>query len=132
MALPMARPWKHPKTGVYWLRKRVPDDLRTIVGLAEYKRTLKTKDPAEAKKVHAAMLAEHTNRFRAATGSFRRAFYRHRTEGSFAWSMGSRTDLFPQNLKFERPLNFSREQSSGLPGNTRDAIRRHLSPARSE
>lgn len=54
----MSRPWKHPKTGVYWLRKRVPDDLRTIVGLVEYKRTLKTKDPAEAKRVHAAMLAE--------------------------------------------------------------------------
>jgi len=54
----MSRPYKHPKTGVYWLRKRVPDDLRATVGLAEYKRTLKTKDPAEAKRVHAAMLAE--------------------------------------------------------------------------
>ena len=28
MALAVARPWKHPKTGIYWLRKRVPDDLR--------------------------------------------------------------------------------------------------------
>jgi integrase len=58
MALPMSRPFKHPKTGVYWLRKRVPDDLRAAVGFAEYKRTLKTKDPVEAKRVHAAMLAE--------------------------------------------------------------------------
>ncbi len=28
MALAMARPWKHPKTGIFWLRKRTPDDLR--------------------------------------------------------------------------------------------------------
>lgn len=45
----MARPWKHPKTGVYWLRKRVPDDLRAGIGKREEKLTLKTRDPAEAK-----------------------------------------------------------------------------------
>lgn len=32
MAFRMATPWKHPKTGVYWFRKRVPDDLRAAVG----------------------------------------------------------------------------------------------------
>jgi integrase len=58
MALPMARPSKHPKTGIYWLRKRVPDDLRSIVGKAEHKRSLKTKDPVEAKRLHAVALAE--------------------------------------------------------------------------
>ncbi|MDB5544283.1 MAG: recombinase XerD, partial [Hyphomicrobiales bacterium] len=58
MALAMARPWKHPKTGIYWLRKRVPEDLRPLVGKQEYKRSLKTKDPAEAKRPHAASLAE--------------------------------------------------------------------------
>ena len=30
MALAMSRPWKHPKTGVYWLRKRVPDALQPL------------------------------------------------------------------------------------------------------
>jgi hypothetical protein len=35
MALAMARPWKHPQTGIYWLRKRVPDDLRAAVGKLE-------------------------------------------------------------------------------------------------
>ena len=50
MALAMSRPWKHPKTGVYWLRKRVPDDLRALVGKREEKRSLKTRDPAEAKR----------------------------------------------------------------------------------
>lgn len=57
MALAMARPWKHPKTGVYWLRKRVPDDLRARIGKLEEKLTLKTRDPAEAKRLHAAALA---------------------------------------------------------------------------
>ncbi len=56
MALAMARPWKHPKTSVYWLRKRVPDDLRGVLGKLEEKRSLKTKDPSEAKLRHAEAL----------------------------------------------------------------------------
>lgn len=49
MTLAMTRPWKHPKTGMYWLRKRVPDDLRDLLGKREEKRSLKTKNAAEAK-----------------------------------------------------------------------------------
>lgn len=45
----MARPWKHPKTGVYYLRKRVPVDLRKVVGSETVKVTLRTKDPTIAK-----------------------------------------------------------------------------------
>ena len=56
MALAMARPWKHPKTGVYWLRKRVPDDLRVVLGKLELLQSLKTKDPGEAKLRHAEAL----------------------------------------------------------------------------
>ncbi len=51
MPLAMARPWKHPKTGIFWLRKRVPDDLRPLVGKREEKRSLHTRDPAEAKRL---------------------------------------------------------------------------------
>ncbi|UGV24847.1 site-specific integrase [Rhodopseudomonas boonkerdii] len=58
MPLAMSRPWKHPKTGIYWLRKRVPDELITLVGKREELRTLGTKDPAQAKVRHAAALAE--------------------------------------------------------------------------
>ena len=50
MSLAMSRPWKHPKTNVYWLRKRVPEALRAIVGKREEKRSLGTRDPAEAKR----------------------------------------------------------------------------------
>ncbi len=56
MTLAMTRPWPHPKTGIYWLRKRVPDDLRALVGRQEEKRSLGTKDPAEAKLKHAEAL----------------------------------------------------------------------------
>jgi integrase len=49
MTLAMTRPWKHPKTGMYWLRKRVPDNLRDVLGKREEKRSLKTKSAVEAK-----------------------------------------------------------------------------------
>ena len=49
MPVPMTRPWRHPKTGVFWLRKRIPDDLRPIVGKLEEKQSLKTKDIGQAK-----------------------------------------------------------------------------------
>jgi integrase len=52
----MARPWKHPKTGFYWLRKRVPDALRAKCGRREVRRSLGTRDPAEAKLRHAQAL----------------------------------------------------------------------------
>lgn len=58
MVLSMARPFKHPKTGVYWFRKVVPKDLRAIVGKREELRTLRTKDPAEARTQHAKIAAE--------------------------------------------------------------------------
>ena len=49
MALTMARPYKHPQTGIYWLRKVVPEPLRAIVGQRELKASLRTKDPEAAK-----------------------------------------------------------------------------------
>jgi integrase len=54
----MSRPAKHPKTGIYWLRKRVPLDLRAQLGKAEEKRSLKTRDPSEAKRLHAEALVQ--------------------------------------------------------------------------
>ncbi len=59
----MSRPWKHPKSNVYWLRKRVPDDLLKLVGKREEKRSLLTRDPVEAKRRHAEALAEIEERW---------------------------------------------------------------------
>ena len=63
MVLAMSRPWKHPKSGIYWLRKAVPDDLRASVGKREIKFSLKTSDPVEAKRLHAQALIEIEQRW---------------------------------------------------------------------
>ncbi|BBF94337.1 DUF6538 domain-containing protein [Blastochloris tepida] len=63
MALPMARPWKHPKTGVYYFRKAVPKRLRKLVGQREAKCSLGTKDPAKAKILHMQKAAEVAERW---------------------------------------------------------------------
>lgn len=44
----MAQPFKHPTTGSYYIRRKVPAELRAALG-REYKRSLKTYDPVEAK-----------------------------------------------------------------------------------
>lgn len=31
------RPWKHPKTGIYYVRRAVPPDLRALIGKREEK-----------------------------------------------------------------------------------------------
>ena len=58
MALAMTRPWKHPKTGIFWLRRRIPKDLVDLLGKREEKRSLGTRDPAEAKRRLVQVLAE--------------------------------------------------------------------------
>lgn len=63
MALPMTRPIKHPKTGIFMLRKRVPDELRSVLGKREEKLSLGTRDPQEAKRLHAEALAKLESRW---------------------------------------------------------------------
>ena len=58
----MARPWKHPKTGIYWLRRGVPAELRELVGKREEKLSLKTRDPSAAKRLPAAAMAKPEER----------------------------------------------------------------------
>lgn len=63
MVLVMARPWKHPKTGTYYLRVRVPSDLVDRVGHLIEKSTLRTKDPSEARVAFAKALSETHSRW---------------------------------------------------------------------
>lgn len=49
MALQMARPYKHPKTGIYYFRQRVPTDLRGLLGDKIVSRSLQTRDREQAK-----------------------------------------------------------------------------------
>jgi integrase len=57
MALAMTRPYKHSKTGVYWLRKVVPEVLRAAIGKRELVQSLGTKDPKEARAKAPAVIA---------------------------------------------------------------------------
>lgn len=57
MSLKMSSPWKHPKTGVYWIRRRVPAHLVAVVGRSEEKQSLRTKEPGEAKRAFAIAMA---------------------------------------------------------------------------
>ncbi|MCK8787326.1 site-specific integrase [Roseomonas sp. NAR14] len=58
MPLPMPRPFKRPKSGTYMARLAVPVALRAVVGRVELRRSLNTKDPKEAKRLHPAAMAE--------------------------------------------------------------------------
>lgn len=49
MVLPLSRPWRHPKSGVYWYRRRVPKDLKLLLRRSEVKESLGTKDPLLAR-----------------------------------------------------------------------------------
>ncbi|MES2432486.1 MAG: DUF6538 domain-containing protein [Pseudomonadota bacterium] len=56
MALQMARPYKHPKTGVYYFRQHVPTDLRRLLGDKTVSWSLRTKDHGLAKVLNAAAI----------------------------------------------------------------------------
>lgn len=58
MVLGMTRPHKRPDSSFLSYRKRVPDDLRAIIGKSEIKISLRTRDPVEAKIAHARVAAE--------------------------------------------------------------------------
>jgi integrase len=64
MVLAMTRPWKHPKTSVYYLRQRVPADLVATIGKKEVKVSLGTKDPTEAKLRHVTALQNIQDQWR--------------------------------------------------------------------
>jgi len=59
----VARPWKHPDTGIYYFRRGVPEVLRPLVGKREEKVSLETRDWREAGPRHAAVAAEVSARW---------------------------------------------------------------------
>ena len=42
--------WRHPRSGVYYFRRAVPDDLRRVIGKTMIKKSLGTKDVTAAKR----------------------------------------------------------------------------------
>lgn len=62
----MATPWKHPKSGVFYFRRQVPVEIRSIIGRSEWKVSLRTKDLASARLRFAAELVRCEEAFLAA------------------------------------------------------------------
>ncbi len=63
----MAEPWRHPETGMYYLRRQIPKPLRAEFGGRQlWKRSLDTKDASEARRVFTAANAELEANFEAA------------------------------------------------------------------
>lgn len=62
MASALGTPKRHPESGVYWFRKRVPQRLRATVGKSEIKFSLLTRDPnvARLRNLEAMLKVERT------------------------------------------------------------------------
>lgn len=54
----MPKPWKHPKSGIYYHRIDVPKDIRHIIGKTSIKKSLNTNSFSEAKRLFAPLYAE--------------------------------------------------------------------------
>lgn len=54
----MSSPFKHPNSGIYYLKKGVPKRLVSIIGKAVFKQSLNTKDLREAKRLIIPLLAD--------------------------------------------------------------------------
>ncbi len=59
----MATPWKHPKSGIYYLRIAVPDALRISLNKTEIKKSLRTKNFSDAKARFAVEYADTQEMF---------------------------------------------------------------------
>jgi len=58
----MAQPFRHPDSGIFYMRRKVPAELLAALG-REFKRSLKTMDPAVAKARFAAAWSESEQAF---------------------------------------------------------------------
>lgn len=54
----MTLPWRHPQHGVWYARLWVPVDLKPIIKKDEVRRSLRTKDSTEAKRLFKQVVAE--------------------------------------------------------------------------
>jgi len=69
MALSMTRPTQDAR-GVWQIRRKVPEELRGVLGRREWKRSLGTRDPAEAKRRAVLVLQECEQAFSLARSIF--------------------------------------------------------------
>lgn len=76
MAL-IAQPFRHPDSGIYYLRRRVPNDLRQALGKSEIRRSLQTRDYRLAKAAFASAYAESEKLFQDARHELNSEGFQH-------------------------------------------------------
>lgn len=54
----MPKPWKHPKSGIYYHCIDVPKDSRHIIGKTTIKHSLRTNNFSETKRLFVSLYAE--------------------------------------------------------------------------
>ncbi len=112
MALRTCRPYKHPKTGVYWIKRRVPERLKDRLGKAVHQQTLGTKDPREAAVRFVEALADLNERWARLSAEPGRLTRKQRKAiaGEFRlWSIARREENpgRPEDLRREIDLAMS-------------------------
>src|SRR5690606_24586698 len=65
----MTKRWKHPRSGISYLSREVPEDIRQIIGKREWKVSLRTRDFATARPRFASDLIRCEGIFFAAAGA---------------------------------------------------------------
>ncbi len=65
----MATPYLHPKSGVFYIRRQIPADVRSAFGYVMHQASLGTKSPAEAKVLFARASLALDERIAAARGA---------------------------------------------------------------
>lgn len=117
MGLRMATPWKHPDSGIYWLRRRVPADLVGLVGRREEKLSLRTRDPAEAKSAYVKAAAELEARWAGLRQGTKRISHKEATAiaGEFYRRLVSSHENDPGDAKLILGRLLSDQVSAGSP-----------------
>ena len=95
MALIMPTPFKDKASGIYYLRVRVPVDLVSKYGRPEVSKSLRTREPSEAKERFAAEYAAIQKRWAALRAE--PVPCPRKTHREFGWAGLSRLDGIPRN-----------------------------------
>ncbi|MGA4636263.1 DUF6538 domain-containing protein [Pseudomonas solani] len=116
MAL-IAQPFRHPDSGIYYLRRRVPDDLRSLIGRTEIRRSLHTRNHQQAKAAFAVAYAESERTFSQARNGLYNASEQRKPDASPAPTLEAPITLSEALQRYIDALPLS--------GKTDHVLRRH-------
>ena len=124
--------YRHPKTGMIWVRKDVPKALRAFIGKTSFKATLGTKDPNRARPLFHDVMREFEDRIavarQAVADNRPRPLLPHffRLDGltpeeNAAWARAE--SMKPQNRTLAKLDRMERQlEQAGLSAATPDAV----------